>query len=872
MQVMTSAEFEQTEVLVGRQGKTESFGVSEDPALMMMLSTGLYSNPHRTMIQEIMFNAWDAHHMAGIQETTPIDIYINDTTGLIVRDYGPGIAKEMMTPIYCIYGASTKREDKGSTGGFGLGSKSPYAYTESFTVSSFHKGKQNMYLMSRVSDENDGKPGKTPIIEDIPTEESGLRVIVPLKSENDMEKTYEYIKDLTFLSGIWANIHYMDNPVETIKADKISAGSWTLEKDQNSVNSSLWAVYGGVRYNIPHRDEYDEEYRFIKRIARHMELSVFIGFAPDSLTPLPSREGLNMSDRTIENIKSSLETLMEFLETAIKPSIRANLEWGLDKLSELGIDPIFMINRWRDLGHNFSLKQLLPLHSYFDSEEKPEGIPENSWESINKLVWMSTKVAAELVGWKTFNTIKAIVWAKKYPKLKYLDYVSHGYVGSDSHQSHYDLFGPKINQEFHEMLNVLKEATSQNLTWRALMSHRDTWTKVDGWRKKRPTKSRGRLWGRDKLIADLIKEGKLKTPALERNDAFFEPDGDKIHTVFFPKTVFIGKTATALNDTPLDISKYFAANVPYDMRNYSYAPYSWTNFQDSCSTKPILGLVIHKKKGQYDLVVKLLKDAGWTVIEANDPEPVQKKTVQKQDSQGIVQVVEVTKTSKPTFPVFNQHKRYFHDASVAEIEKPDFYIWCTKTAIEADSWTDRADRPSSNLRQWIGENLSNVAYLGNKARVVTVERLGAKNVAKEIEDRVKVILADKKRIHKMVLHEFVKADSNIPHELLAIPEMQKFIGLPYLRTKEAEQFETDRIFLSLVQTEKWSEIDYELKDQIKKKTYYQFYDDEFFSGVSKICEKSRVIDRYNMQRTLRGKKPGELKVYSEKLIRFLKTI
>lgn len=50
MEVMNSKELDQTHVLLGQTGQTQSFGVSDDPMLMSMLSTGLYANPLRTML------------------------------------------------------------------------------------------------------------------------------------------------------------------------------------------------------------------------------------------------------------------------------------------------------------------------------------------------------------------------------------------------------------------------------------------------------------------------------------------------------------------------------------------------------------------------------------------------------------------------------------------------------------------------------------------------------------------------------------------------------------------------------------------------------------------------------------------------------
>ena len=241
MEVMNSAELTQTDILVGQKSTTRSFGVSDDPMLMSMLSTGFYQNPLRTMIQEVMFNAWDAHRMGNCQHR-PIDIYINDTTGLIIRDYGPGIEPgendDNMHDIYCIYGGSTKRGQKNQTGGFGLGSKSPFAYTESFTVTSHFGGMKNMYLISRVSDSNGGKPGMTSLVR-VPTTETGLMVTVPLKAGH-MDRAYEYVKDILFLSGIKAMIHNADEPDEFVDSLTLPAGSYMVDDEHQGGN--VWAV------------------------------------------------------------------------------------------------------------------------------------------------------------------------------------------------------------------------------------------------------------------------------------------------------------------------------------------------------------------------------------------------------------------------------------------------------------------------------------------------------------------------------------------------------------------------------------------------------------------------------------------------------
>lgn len=250
MEVMNSTEFESTDVLVGGAGRVGKHTVNDDPHLMSMLSTSLYANPLRTMIQEVMFNAWDAHRMGNCQDR-PIDIYLNNTTGLIVRDYGPGIDPSQIDEIYCTYGASTKRDDPNQTGGFGLGSKSPYAYNDNFMVSNHFDGKKTMYIMRRVHEANDGGPGYDVVVENAKTEEQGLLVTVPLKSESDKQRAYKYLKDLLYLSGIKVNIHYEGSMTVAQRARQLFVNSsFAALVEFRKAKKKGWAALGFTKKEI----------------------------------------------------------------------------------------------------------------------------------------------------------------------------------------------------------------------------------------------------------------------------------------------------------------------------------------------------------------------------------------------------------------------------------------------------------------------------------------------------------------------------------------------------------------------------------------------------------------------------------------------
>ena len=168
-----------THAVIG--GKQQiNFGISDDPAFFQILSSALYKDPMLAMVRETICNAWDAHIDSG-RTDRPISVTLDDDY-LIIRDYGNGIPDALIGPIYAIYGASTKKNDGRQTGGFGLGCKSPFAYTDHFEVTSHHAGVRTIYNMSKSSAAVQGKPSIVPIAS-FPTTESGITVKIPLNPE-----------------------------------------------------------------------------------------------------------------------------------------------------------------------------------------------------------------------------------------------------------------------------------------------------------------------------------------------------------------------------------------------------------------------------------------------------------------------------------------------------------------------------------------------------------------------------------------------------------------------------------------------------------------------------------------------------------------
>lgn len=116
--------------------------------VFQLLSKNLYSNPIKSVVREISSNALDSHKNAG-RADVPFDITLPDNfnSSFVVTDHGTGMSHVEMQKIYSEYLNSTKNLTNDNIGGFGLGSKSPLAYTDSFSMICAKDNIQNTYVV-----------------------------------------------------------------------------------------------------------------------------------------------------------------------------------------------------------------------------------------------------------------------------------------------------------------------------------------------------------------------------------------------------------------------------------------------------------------------------------------------------------------------------------------------------------------------------------------------------------------------------------------------------------------------------------------------------------------------------------------------------
>ena len=865
MQVMNGGQFEQKEVLIGQMGETEGFGVSDDPMLMSMLSTGLYANPMRTMLQEIMFNAWDAHKMVG-KTDQPIEVFLSENHGLIVRDYGPGIPDEDIHPIYCIYGNSTKRGNKGQTGGFGLGSKSPFAYTESFTVTSHCDGLKNMYLISRNNDEAGGKPGRTPIITNVPTEESGLSVAVPVTKKNDLERMFDYIKDISFLSGMKIKVtcDYSRKDERTINADELLAGEFRNDGNHDN-HGNIYAVYGGVRYHIPHHDLYGHEWDILSDLARLLG-SFYIGFAPDTLTPMPNREGLNMNDNTAEVIHSMFEAIVENFQEQALPALRKSMDVVLKYMKDtLGIQAHFAYHSLAYLGNdNYDMEDLISEKEQRRVEVSQLKPDNNIWDTMVQLSFNHTNTVINIVGKEKFLQQRMLSYGKIYKNTEYTKLLKHQCENATIHRQMQDHVGPAIVRDLKNAIAGIEKLTGFSADPRVQFNRKNTWTKMSF---TRPEK----IWKLESLNISYRKRAELRNlstfkervePEQEVDDRMYDKD-NALYPVMVMKTIIIAKTVTALNNSSFQFQHMYAPLDSKPMQRHYSADSYWTKsskFQSEIAP----AIVVHQKDDCYDKAKAYLEENGWTVFEADEPEErVRPKAVTTDENGKKVPV----KSSVPVFAQIDSQENLFEGEYITD---PEAYFVCTLSKLKGYD-----DCPSVSNINMLTHYWPKTCILHTKARVSVVERMNVPHVSTLIKAKLDDILNQKERMRKHYLQSLFFDECDLPKEILKIPEVQKFFGVPYFRTREKDSLQEELQFIEFCKGYRRgtrSFLTYEINN-LANKAFDEYDTDPSVLVIKERCRKTRIFDEYRIKDLVRKcNSDGEILMLSQKLIRLLRTI
>ena len=132
--------------VLGNVSEIGEFRIKNSAKAFAILSSGLYANKIRAIIRELSCNALDSHIAAGKKEES-FDLHLPTSLEpyFAIRDYGTGLTHQQVVNIYTTYFESTKTNSNDFIGALGLGSKSPFSYTDNFTVTAIRDGMKGIY-------------------------------------------------------------------------------------------------------------------------------------------------------------------------------------------------------------------------------------------------------------------------------------------------------------------------------------------------------------------------------------------------------------------------------------------------------------------------------------------------------------------------------------------------------------------------------------------------------------------------------------------------------------------------------------------------------------------------------------------------------
>lgn len=302
----------------------EKFKFSETASakLMSMMSDFLYSDKEYAVISELSANAYDVHCQVG-KGDVPIEVQLptNIDQELVVRDYGTGLSEENVYKLLAAYGESTKSESNDQVGFWGIGSKSPAAVTDTWTIVSYFEGQKTHYEVFVASD---GVPSIKKMFS-VPTDEVGMEVRVPIPKYNFGVWTQAAQKAFRF----YPVKPKMNREISYHTDEKVFEGNgWYNTQQGHGFNLTIITTMRG--YSVDWQKISPLLSDDVRKVISDAG-AIFVEFPVGEIDLSISREQIQFNDKTTKNIVNKLNQVYEDVMAEAKTLLSINDEIAFKK-------------------------------------------------------------------------------------------------------------------------------------------------------------------------------------------------------------------------------------------------------------------------------------------------------------------------------------------------------------------------------------------------------------------------------------------------------------------------------------------------------------------------------------------------------------
>lgn len=302
------------------------FGIGNPSIIFNILRSKLYKDPIFAVCREYATNARDAHREVGTPER-PIEIQFPslwNSGQLRIRDFGPGISPDRMSEIFIQFGNSTKRSSNLEHGGFGIGAKVGFAYTDSFTIVTIVDGLKYTYA-AYIDETQVGKMdlmGK-PVATD---EENGTTIIIGL-ARDDVATFSSYMIKCTkhwdvkpIFHGLNDQYTYPDLTAQYEGTGWAFPNANVVAGNRNYYHSTYksYAIVDGIEYEID-----PSAIKDLTEVERTLlGTGFFLYYNVGDLVLAASRDNLHYEETTNKMIKDRLAILEKELIEIVQDKIK----------------------------------------------------------------------------------------------------------------------------------------------------------------------------------------------------------------------------------------------------------------------------------------------------------------------------------------------------------------------------------------------------------------------------------------------------------------------------------------------------------------------------------------------------------------------
>lgn len=291
--------------------------IAANAKMFRQLISGIYSDKAYAIARELFGNYWDAHVLAGNTEK-PCEVHVPTVLEpyYALRDFGISMTHELIETTYTSLGDSTKDDPNSDVsdtlvGKFGLGSKSPFAYVDSFQLTCFLDGEVRHYDCFL------GEDGPEAVLMHVEEtdEPNGVLVQFPVDPSDipDFERA---------LRRAWEalNVDPIFTGKQLTKVERTIVRKGTNWRLQNSTQSGhAEARQGTVLYPL--------NAEAVINIPNHLKplcsASFVFDFPIGQLDITTSREALSYDQQTSANIITALQAALDEIATDYRNQLKA---------------------------------------------------------------------------------------------------------------------------------------------------------------------------------------------------------------------------------------------------------------------------------------------------------------------------------------------------------------------------------------------------------------------------------------------------------------------------------------------------------------------------------------------------------------------